>query len=78
MGNVSPHETLIRGSPGAPLSDNGRHVRVSGSPGHKAADAFVRIVAGVRFQWVSESAKPKERLNARDVDGDVGHFRAEA
>ena len=61
MGNGLAHEILIRGNPGAPLSNNGRYVCVPGPLCHKAANALIFIVAGVRRQWISECAEPKQR-----------------
>ena len=50
LGKALPHETLIRGNPSAPLSNNGCYVFVPGSLGHEAANALVRTVAGVRYR----------------------------
>ena len=60
MGNGLAHEFLIRGNPGAPLSNNGRYVCVPGSLGQQAANALIFNVPGVRCQWIGESAEPKQ------------------
>lgn len=78
MGNILPHEALIRGNPGAPLSNNGRYVCVPGPLGHQAANALIFIVPGVCCQWIGESAEPKDRPDVRNVDSDVGYLRAKA